>query len=71
MITWWKALVQPVLDYCTYVWSPNQPGDIQQLEAVQRAFITTITGMGGYTYWGRLLQTEEEGEIPGNVCVPN
>ena len=50
MITLWKALVQPVLDYCSQLWSPHQAGDIQQLEAVQRAFTRKITGMGSYDY---------------------
>ena len=48
MITLWKALVQPVLDYCSHLWSS------QQLEAVQRVFTRKITGMGGYNFRGRL-----------------
>ena len=45
-----EALIQPVLDYCSQLWSPHQAGDIQQLEAVQRAFTRKITGMGSYDY---------------------
>ena len=54
MITLWKALIQPVLDYCSQLWSPHKKGDIQELESTQRYFTRQITGMQGLTYWERL-----------------
>ena len=38
MLTLWKALLQPTLDYCTHLGSPHNKGDIQQLETVQSSF---------------------------------
>ena len=38
MITLWKSLVLPHLDYCPQLWSPNETKQIQQLiEDVQKA----------------------------------
>lgn len=54
MLALWKALIQPVLDYCSQLWSPHKKGDIQELESVQRAFTRTIKGMKGLNYWQRL-----------------
>ena len=54
MITLWKALIQPVLDYCSQLWSPHKQGDIQELESTQRYFTRQIAGMQGLTYWERL-----------------
>ena len=54
MLTLWKSLVQPRLDYCSQLWSPHKRGDIQRLEAVQRYFTRQIEGMGGIDYWRRL-----------------
>ena len=54
MLTLWKSLIQPHLDYCSQLWSPHQTGDIQKLEAVQRQFTRQISGMKGLNYWERL-----------------
>ncbi|MPC31824.1 hypothetical protein E2C01_025122 [Portunus trituberculatus] len=27
----WKALIQPIQDYCSQLWSPHRKGDIQEL----------------------------------------
>ena len=35
MITSWKSLVLPLHDYCSQLWSPNRPGEIQSLELLQ------------------------------------
>lgn len=32
LLTLWKALVQPVLDYSCQLWSPHKAADIQALE---------------------------------------
>ena len=42
MITLWKSLVQPILDYCSQLWCPIQLGQIKQLEEVQKSFTRKI-----------------------------
>ena len=54
MMTIWKCLVQPKLDYCSQLWSPDNQTDITQLENVQRHFTSRIAGMEGRNYWERL-----------------
>lgn len=54
MLALWKALIQPVLDYCSQLWSPHKKAEIQELESVQRAFTRTIKDMKGLNYWQRL-----------------
>ncbi|XP_076044744.1 uncharacterized protein LOC143027351 [Oratosquilla oratoria] len=54
MLTLWKALIQPILDYCSQLWSPHKRGDIQKLEAVQRNYTRHIRGMKDLNYWDRL-----------------
>lgn len=54
MLTLWKTLVLPVLDYCCQLWSPSTKGLIQELEAVQRSFTYRISGMANFNYWERL-----------------
>ena len=40
MLTLWKVLILPKLDYCSQLWNPSQAGLIQQLELVQVFFGT-------------------------------
>eukprot|EP00116_Pleurobrachia_bachei_P004193 sb/3464455/ len=54
LLTLYKALVRPILEYCCLVWSPTKVADIQALENVQRAFLRKIYGMNELTYWERL-----------------
>ena len=54
MLTLWKSLVQPVLDYCCQLWSPTQVGKINDLEKVQASFFKKINGMGQLAYWQQL-----------------
>ena len=56
MLTLWKALLQPTLDYCTYLGSPHNKGDIQQLETAQRSFTTQIRGLRDLHYWDTLKE---------------
>ena len=56
MLTLWQALVQPMFDYCSQLWSPQRKGDIQRLEAVQRSFTRQIEGMRHLNYWDRLKE---------------
>ena len=39
MMTLFKTLVRPLLEYSSPLWSPTAKGDIQKLEEVQKSFI--------------------------------
>ena len=54
MTTLWKALVQPILDYCSQLWCPILPGQIKQLEEVQKCFTRKIKFGEKLDYWQRL-----------------
>ena len=54
MITLWKSLILPLLEYCCQLWSPSVVGKIQALENVQLSFFKKIQGMSGKTYWEQL-----------------
>ena len=54
LVTLWKALVMPILDYCCQLWCPNTPGLIQAVEKVQLNFLRKISGIGGMDYWDQL-----------------
>ncbi|XP_076069265.1 uncharacterized protein LOC143041328 [Oratosquilla oratoria] len=56
MLTLWKALVLPKLEYCCQLWSPFKTGDIIKLEAVQHTFTNKTEGLQQYNYWERLQQ---------------
>ena len=54
MSTLWKALVQPILDYCSQLWCPTKPGQIKQLEEIQKCFTRKIKFDYNLNYWERL-----------------
>ena len=54
MLTLWKSLVLPKLEYCSQLGNPWQAGDIQNLEMVQWTFIRKIKDLQHKTYWERL-----------------
>ena len=54
MLTLWKSIIRPKLDYCSQLWNPTATGLIQSLEQVQKRFIRCITGMGDMNYWQQL-----------------
>jgi hypothetical protein len=54
MLTLWKALVLPKLDYCCILWNPMKKGHIQSLEMVQRTFLRKISNYSSMTYWEQL-----------------
>ena len=54
MITLWKSLVLPHLDYCSQLWSPSTIYQIEQIESVQRNFFKKIKGLSTLDYWEQL-----------------
>ena len=54
MLTLWKSLILPILDYCCPLWCPHKPGMIQSLEMVQVSFVNKIAGMYEHDYWQQL-----------------
>jgi exonuclease III len=54
MLTLFRSLVVPLLEYCCQLWNPHKVGEIQRLEAVQRTFTSKITDVKHLNYWQRL-----------------
>ena len=54
ILTLYKALVLPHLEYCCQLWSPVGVGSIRKLEAVQRNYTSKIANMANLNYWERL-----------------
>ena len=54
MMTLFKSLVRPLLEYCCPLWNPSKILDIQSLENIQRTFTSKIAGFEDIPYWGRL-----------------
>ena len=51
MMTLYKALVIPILEYCSVLWSPQSVGLIQKLDVMQWSFLRKIIGTTGRNYW--------------------
>ena len=62
LLTLWKALILPIIDYCSQLWAPHKQDHIMQLEALQRTFTSSIqkpatTREGeNLNYWQRLAE---------------
>ena len=54
LLTLWKSLVIPHLDYCSPLWSPVKTSLIQKIELTQKSFIRKIRGMKNLNYWEQL-----------------
>ena len=54
MLTLFKSLVIPLLEYCCQLWNPWKAKDIQAIEAIQRTFTYKITEVQKLNYWERL-----------------
>ena len=54
MLTLWKTMVLPILDYCSQLWNPCKVSEIQLLESIQRSYIRKIDGSHNLTYWNQL-----------------
>ena len=54
MLTLYKSLIRPKLEYGCVVWHPHLIDDIEKLESVQRTMTSRIEDMERYNYWERL-----------------
>ena len=55
MMTLWKTLIVPKIDYCSQLWSPMlNIGEMQELESFQRTFTSKIAEIDHLDYWERL-----------------
>ena len=54
MLSLWKTILQPKLDYCSQLWSPSDQTNITKLENPLKNFTATIAGLEGLDYWDRL-----------------
>ena len=45
MLTLYKSLVRPILEYCSALWAPVSKGEIQRLEEIQQSFLRKIKGL--------------------------
>lgn len=56
LLSLYKSLVRPHLEYCTPVWSPHYVKDKHMLEKVQHRFTRMVPGMKELPYKDRLKQ---------------
>ena len=54
MLTLFNAVVRPVLEYCSQLWSPKAQGLIRKIETIQRQFTAKISGTEELCYSERL-----------------
>ena len=54
MLTLYKSLVRPSLDYCIQVWKPYMQKDVLLLEKVQKRFTKMVEGCKGIQYESRM-----------------
>ena len=54
----YKTFVLPHLEYCSGLWCPYEIGQIEEIEAVQRAFTANIAGCEAMNYWERLAHLD-------------
>ena len=54
ILTLFKSLVIPLLQYCCHLWNPWKAKDIQATEDIKRTFTYKITEVQHLNYWERL-----------------
>ena len=55
MLTLYKSMVRSLVEYCCPLWHPMKISDVQELESVQKTFISRIAGMRDMHYWDCLV----------------
>ena len=50
----WKTLVQGHVDYCSQLYFPQKPSEIEKIENLQRIFTRKFPELAGMDYWQRL-----------------
>ena len=58
MITLFKSMVLPHIEYCCPLWSPLNLGMIRKIETIQRSFTSKIHTLQNENYWGRLKKLD-------------
>ena len=56
MLTLFKSLILPRLEYCCILTSPFRAGEIADIENIQRSFTSHITNANHLNYWERLKE---------------
>ena len=51
-----NTLVQPHLDYCSQLWSPQEGGQLEKLENLLKTFTSKIPAVKELNYWDRLKE---------------
>ena len=54
ILTIWKVILLPHLDYCSQLWSPLKVMDINRLELVQKCFLKKMNCYDNVSYWDML-----------------
>ena len=54
MKTLLKTLILPHIDYCSQLYCPTRPADIQKLEKLQKDFLKRIPALRQQSYWQQL-----------------
>ena len=54
MMTLYKSMIRPLLEYCCQLWNPWKASDVKALEGIQRTFTSKIISLNGLNYWQRL-----------------
>ena len=54
IMTFYKSLVRPIVDYCCVLWHPTHIGEIALIEGVQRTATSKISSVSHLNYWQRL-----------------
>ena len=58
MLTLWKSFLLCHLEYCSQLWSPSSPGEIQAIEELQRHYLKHIPELRGLSYWEMLKESK-------------
>ena len=54
VLTLYKSLVRPIVDYCCVLWSPMKICEIAAIEGIQRTATSKISSLSSLNYWQRL-----------------